>query len=159
MHKVHLVCTATLPELRLWSCTRSCTGTRSTDWLGSTPSKLSRGCFKVFSKLSETEKVHKEEEKSHRHGVHRLASCLSSRLLPSHLNRLLSLALLSVCPLSLGRRLFSLCKSLLIRMVTKMAQNGRKWVLSGHGTAAEVRQSCTWLLHLRLHPSAQLSRL
>ena len=154
---MHLVCTATLPELRLRSCRRRCTGTWSTDWLGSTPSKLSRGCFKVFSKLSETEKVHKE--KLHRDPVHRLASCLSSRLLPSHLNRLLSLALLSVCPLSLGRRLFSLCKSLLIRMVTKMAQNGPKWVLSGHGTAAEVRQSCTWLLHLRLHPSAQLSRL
>ena len=144
MHKVHLVCTASLPELRLWSCTRCCTGTWSTDWLGSTPSKLSRGCFKVFSKLSETEK----EEKLHRDPVHRLASCLSSRLLPSHLNRLLYLALLSVCPLSLGRRLFSLCKSLLIRMVTKMAQNGPKWVLSGHGTAAEVRQSCTWLLHI-----------
>ena len=127
-----------------------------TDWLGSTPSKLSRGCFKVFSKLSENEKVHKEEEKLHRHpAVHRLASCLSSRLLPSHLNRLFSLALLSVYPLSLGRRLFSLCKSLHIRMVTKMAQNGPKWVLSGHGTAAEVRQSCTWLLH----PSTSFSTL
>ena len=125
-----------------------------TDWLGSTPSKLSRGCFKVFSKLFENEKVHKEEEKLHRHPVHRLASCLSSRLLPSHLNRLLSLALLSVYPLSLGRRLFSLCKS------HNGHKNGPEWPKMGAKWSRNGGRSETKLhmapppLHLRLHPSA-----